>query len=216
VLCAGLAALALTLGATACGGSSSSDTDEPEGRFEVEVVKSEFPPEQHLGQTSLMKIAVRNTGDRTVPGLTIGIGVAGEEGETSSLPFGIHDRQPELAQPDRPVWVLAEGYPHVGSSESPGGARTANPKTFDFGELEPNQTVEGVWKLSAVRGGRFEVEYRVGAGLGGKATAETAAGEPPVGSFTVKITNAPVDVEVTDSGEIVEIGKSEKSGKPGK
>jgi len=180
------------------------------------VVKSEFAPEQHVGQTSLMKLAVRNTGDRAIPGLTVTVTIAGEEGETSSLPFGIHDPQPELAQPDRPVWVLEEGYPHVGSSDERGGAKTSSPKTFDFGALDPGQTVEGVWKLSAVRVGDFEVTYRVGAGLGGKAVAESAGGGAVRGSFPVKISDASVDVEVTDSGEIVEIGKNRnKDGKAG-
>ncbi|HEY5976536.1 MAG TPA: hypothetical protein VIT85_01660 [Solirubrobacterales bacterium] len=210
-----MAALALVLGLAACGGGSSSDSDEPEGKFEVDVVKSEFPAEQQVGQTSLMKLAVRNTGDRAIPGLTVTVSVAGEEGETSSLPFGVHDPQPELSQPDRPVWVLEEGYPHVGSSDERGGSKTSSPKTFDFGELDPGQTVEGVWKLSAVRVGEFDVTYLVGAGLGGKAKAEAAGGEAERGSFPVKISDASVDVEVTDSGEIVEIGKNGKAAKSG-
>lgn len=176
-------------------------------------MKSEFPPEQHLGQTSLMKIAVRNTGDKAAPAVTITVGVGGEQGETSSLPFGIHDAQPELAQPDRPVWVLEEGYPHVGSSDERGGAKTSSPKTFDFGELEPGQTVEGVWKLSAVKKGHFELGWRVDGGIGGKSKVETAAGEVPRGTFPVEISDAAVDVEVTDSGEIVEIGKGDKKAK---
>ena len=214
---AGLAVLALSLGLVACGsGGSSSDSSEPEGKFEVAVVKSEFPPKQQVGQTSLMKLAIRNAGDHTIPAATVTVSVAGEQGETSSLPFGIHDPQPNLAQPDRPVWVLEEGYPHVGRSEERGGSKTSSPKTFDFGELDPGQTVEGVWKLSAVRVGDFAVDYRIGAGLGGKATAETAGGGDAKGTFPVKISDVGLDVEVTDSGEIVEIGKNGKSGKSGK
>lgn len=202
-------ALALMLFVGACGGGGDSSThEEAEGKFEVAVVKSHFPLDQHAGQTSELRIAVRNDGDHAVPALTVTISVGGEQGETSSLPFGYHDPQPELAQPDRPVWVLAEGYPHVGSSEERGGARSSSPKTFDFGELEPNQTVEGVWKLSAVRVGDFDLTYEIGAGLGGKATAETASGGVPRGSFPVTISDEPVDVEVTDDGKIVEKGKS--------
>jgi hypothetical protein len=213
---AGLAVLALSLGLVACGGGESSNSSEPEGKFEVAIVKSEFPAKQQVGQTSLMKLAIRNAGDHTIPGATVTVSVAGEQGETSSLPFGIHDPQPNLAQPDRPVWVLEEGYPHVGSSEERGGAKTSSPKTFDFGELDPGQTVEGVWKLSAVRVGDFGVDYRIGAGLGGNATTETAGGGDAKGTFPVKISDVGNDVEVTDSGEIVEIGKNGKSGKSGK
>jgi hypothetical protein len=209
-----MAALALALGLAACGGGSSSDSEEPEGKFEVAVVNSAFPPEQHIGQTSLMKIAIRNEGDRTVPGVTVNVTIKGEQGESASIPFAINDPQPELAQPDRPVWVLSEGYPHVGSSDERGGTRTSSPKTFDFGELDPGQTVEGIWKLSAVRGGEYELAYRVDGGLGGKAKAVGAGGEDVKGVLPVKIVNTPVDVEVTDSGEIVEIGKSPTKSEP--
>ncbi|HEX6987568.1 MAG TPA: hypothetical protein VF170_19470, partial [Planctomycetaceae bacterium] len=64
---AGLAVLGLAAALAACGGGSSSGSEEPEGKYEVKVVKATFPNKQDLGQTSLMRIAVRNTGDRTVP-----------------------------------------------------------------------------------------------------------------------------------------------------
>jgi hypothetical protein len=211
----GLAAAALAMSLAACGGSES-DADEPEGKFDVSVTKASFPTEQDLGQTSLMKIAVSNTGDKTLPTAGVTITVAGKEGETSSLPFGIRDPQPGLAQPDRPVWVLEEGYPRAaGATTKRGGASSASDKTFDFGPLKPGKTVEGIWKLSAVRAGRFTVLYRVDAGLGGKAKAETDTGVAPGGSFKVEITDRTPNVEVTDSGEVVEIGAGGKQGKAG-
>jgi hypothetical protein len=210
---AGLAALALAASLAACGGSSSG-SEEPEGKYEVKVVKATFPTEQDLGQTSLMRIAVRNTGERTVPTIGITISIAGEEGQTSSLPFGIHDPQPDLAQPDRPVWVVAEGYPKPsGATTKRGGATSSSRKTYDFGALKPGKTVEGIWKLSAVKAGRFTVLYQVDAGLGGKSKAETDTGVTPGGTFKVQITPATPNVEVTDSGEVVEIGKGQGQGK---
>lgn len=206
---AGLAALALAASLAACGGSSSG-SDEAEGRYEMKVVKATFPTEQDLGQTTLMRIAVRNTGDKTVQTTGITISIAGEEGQTSSLPFGIHDPQPNLAQPDRPVWVVAEGYPKPsGATTKRGGATSSSRKTYDFGALKPGKTVEGIWKLSAVKAGRFTVLYQVDAGLGGKAKAETDTGVAPGGTFKVKITAVTPNVEVTDSGEVVEIGKDQ-------
>lgn len=211
---AGLASLALAVSLVACGGSSSS-SDEDEGTYEMKVTKATFPTDQDLGQTSLMRIAVRNTGEQTVPTAAITISIAGEEGRTSMLPFGIHDPQPDLAQPDRPVWVLAEGYPKPsGVTTKRGGASTSSRKTFDFGPLEPDRTVEGIWKLSAVRAGRHTVLYGVDAGLTGAARAETASGVEPGGSFTVRITKETPETEVTDSGEVVEIGKDEKAKSP--
>jgi hypothetical protein len=207
---AGLASLALAASLAACGSETSSDANEAEGSYEMKVVKATFPTDQHLGQTSLMKVAVRNTGDKAVPAVAITVSVAGKEGQTSALPFGIRDPQPDLAQPDRPVWVLAEGYPKTASTTTKrGGATSSSRKTFDFGSLKPGATVEGIWKLSAVKPGRFTVLYGVDAGLSGAAKAKTAAGVAPGGSFKVDVSKAPVNTEVTDSGEVVEIGSNQ-------
>jgi hypothetical protein len=210
---AGLTAIALAASLAACGGSSSG-SEEPEGKYEVKVVKATFPTKQDLGQTTLMRIAVRNTGKQTVPTAGITISIAGKEGQTSSLPFGIHDPQPDLAQPDRPVWVVAEGYPKPsGATTKRGGATSSSRKTYDFGALKPGKTVEGIWKLSAVKAGHFTVLYQVDAGLGGKAKAETGSGVTPGGTFKVQVTPKTPNVEVTDSGEVVEIGSGQGQGK---
>ena len=119
------------------------------------MTEASFPTEQHLGQTSLLRLGVRNTGKKTVPALTVTISIAGKQGQTSSLPFGVRDPQAGLAQPDRPVWVLAAGYPKLAGSAEPGGATTSNRKTFDFGPLKPGETTEAVWKLSAVKAGQL-------------------------------------------------------------
>jgi hypothetical protein len=210
---AGLLALAVAGSLAACGGSSSG-SEEAEGKYEMKVVKATFATDQDLGQTSVMRIAVRNTGDKTVPSAGITISIAGKEGQASALPFGIRDPQPGLAQPDRPVWVLAEGYPQVpGTTTKRGGETSSSRKTFDFGALKPGKTVEGIWKLSAVKAGRFTVLYAVDAGLGGKAKAETDTKVAPGGTFKVQVTDVTPRVEVTDSGEVVEIGGGQGQGK---
>jgi hypothetical protein len=210
---AGLAFVALAASVAACGGGSSADANEKAGTYRMKVVNAEFPTDQRLGQTSLLRIGVRNSGKKTVPAVAVTVSIAGKEGQTSSLPFGIHDPQPELAQPDRPVWVLAESFPKLAGSEEPGGATTSSHKTFDFGALKPGATVEGVWKLSAVKGGRYTLLYDVNAGLNGGAKAKTASGVQPGGSFVVRISQRPPETEVTDSGQIVEIGKSKTGSK---
>ncbi len=153
----GLAAVAVAALLAACGGESSSDSNERAGTYQLKVVDASFPSEQRLGQTSMLRLAVRNTGDETVPTVTVTIGVDDEEGRDSSLPFGIHDPQPGLAQADRPVWVLAESYPRFEGSSEPGGASTSNRKTFALGPLKPNQTATALWKLSAVKAGDWKV-----------------------------------------------------------
>jgi hypothetical protein len=192
----------------ACGGDdSSADSDEPTGTFQVKVTEAKFPTQQRLGQTSLLQLGIRNAGDRTIPGLTVTFTIAGKRGESSSLPFGINDPQPGLAQPDRPVWVLSPTYPRLSGSATPGGASTANRKTFSFGALKPGKTVKAVWKLSGVRAGKFDLLYRIDAGLRGGARAETESGVAPGGSFSTEITERLPETEVTDNGEIVEIKK---------
>jgi len=173
----------------------------------VKVTEASFPTLQRLGQTSLLRLGIRNTGDRTVPGLTVSFTIKGQEGEDSSLPFAVSDPQPELAQPDRPVWVLAATYPRLHGSSDPGGAATSSAKTFALGPLEPGKTTQAVWKLSAVRAGKYTLLYKIDAGLGGKAVAKTEGGVAPGGSFATVVSDRLPETEVTDSGEIVEIEK---------
>lgn len=198
----------------ACGGSSS-DANEPAGTYKVKVTEASFPTEQRLGQTSLLQLGFHNDGDKTVPALAVTISIAGKEGQTSSLPFGFRDPTPGLAQPDRPVWVLAETYPRLVGSSKPGGASTSNRKTFDLGPLKPGATTEAVWKLSAVKAGHFTLLYSVDAGLSGTAKAETANGVAPGGSFVAEISAVPPDTEVTDDGEVVEAQQQRRRSEPG-
>jgi hypothetical protein len=209
-LAAGLAALALALSLVACGGDGSASNANEAASYPVKIVTAEFPAEQRLGETTLLRLGVRNTGRETIPALTVTISVGGEEGRNSSLPFGYRDPSPEIAQPDRPVWALSAGYPKLNGSSERAGAETASPKTFVFGPLKAGATAEAVWKLSAVRTGRFELLYGVGAGLGGEAKAETRPGTAAGGSFVTRITEQTPDVEVKDNGEVVEIdGKTD-------
>jgi hypothetical protein len=197
-----LAAL-LSLSLAACGSESSSDADEAAGSYAVKVTRAEFPIRQELGQTSLLRLGIRNEGRKTIPALTVSFSLAGEQGRTSNLPFGIRDPEPGLAQPDRPVWVLSARYPKFAGSTEPGGAETSNPKTYDFGPLKPGATANVVWKLSAVRSGRYALLYAIAAGLGGEAKAKTAGGATAGGSFAVRIVSATPNKVVNDSGEVV-------------
>jgi hypothetical protein len=211
----GVAALAVAAMLAACGGESSSDANEPAGTYDVRVTEAGFPTEQSLGQTSLLRLGVRNTGKKALPTLTVTISVAGKEGQDSALPFGYRDPQTGLAQPDRPVWILAAGYPKRAGSSAPGGASTSNPKTFSFGPLKPGATTNAVWKLSAVKAGRYTLLYKVGAGLSNTVKAKTSGGVAPGGSFVTEISAVPPDTEVTDSGEVVEKAQQRQRSEPG-
>jgi hypothetical protein len=206
----GLAALAAAALLAACG-ESSSNADEATGTFQMRVTEASFPTAQKLGQTSQLRLGIRNTGKRTVPALTVSFTIAGKQGTSSSLPFGINDPTPGLAQPERPVWVLAATYPRLHGSSKPSGATTSSRKTFDFGPVKPGETVRAIWKLSAVRAGKYTLLYSLDAGLGGKSKAKTANGVTPGGSFATEISSRLAETEVNDSGEIVEIEKGKGS-----
>lgn len=208
---AGAVAAALTLSLAACGEESSSDANEAAGNYPVKVVTAEFPTKQRLGETTLLRLGVRNTGHKTLPALTVTISVGGKEGRNSMLPFGYRDPQVGLAQPDRPIWALSAHYPKANGSSERAGAETSSPKTFDFGPLKPGATTKAVWKLSAVKAGNYTLFYEIGAGLGGTEKAEAAADTEAGGSFSTQISDVPPEVEVKDNGEVVEIdGKMDK------
>lgn len=194
-------ALALSPALAACGGGGGErqDASEPAGRFPVKIVTSSFPTRQRLAQTSLLRLGVQNTGNKAVPALAITISLD----KNAVHPFSIYDTQPGLADPDRPVWVLENDYPRLAGSKRPAGAQTANDKTFDFGSLEPGETVEAVWKVTPVRAGIYTLDYQVDAGLTGKAKAVTADGGPPTGSFAVRISDQPPQTRVNEKGEVV-------------
>jgi hypothetical protein len=205
-----LAAVAVAALLSACGGGSSADSNEREGSYEVAVTSASFPTSQVLGQTTLLKLKVKNEGEKTVPGLALTFTIAGQEGEDSAIAFAVRDPQKGLAGSDRPVWVLAQGFPQLEGAGTPGGAATSNPKTFDFGPLKPGATRAAVWKLSAVRQGKYTLRYSVDAGLGGKAVAKTTNGVAPGGTFVTEVSAETPNTEVNDAGEIVEITQGGK------
>lgn len=199
----------LGLAATGCGGGGGErqDESEPTGRFPVRIVTSSFPTRQRLAQTSLLRIGVQNTGSKPVPSLAVTISLD----KNAIHPFSIFDTQPGLADPDRPVWVLENDYPKLAGSQKTAGAQTANDKTFDFGSLEPGDTVEAVWKVTPVRAGTYTLDYQVDAGLTGKAKAVTSGGGPPTGSFSVQISDEPPQTRVNDQGEVEVVPPSEQN-----
>jgi hypothetical protein len=196
------------------GGGSRQDANEPSGKFPVKIVTSSFPTRQRLAQTSLLRIGVQNTGGKTVPALAITISID----KNAVHPFSYYDPQPGLADPDRPVWVLENGFPKLAGQTASAGAETANDKTFDFGTLKPGKTTEAVWKVTPVRGGIYTIDYEVDAGLNGKAKAVTSDGSPVTGSFAVKISTTPPQTRVNGNGQVIVVppgGGGKQSGSSG-
>jgi hypothetical protein len=206
-----LATLALlAVGITACGGGERQDADEAEGDFPVEVDSARFPTEQRLAETSDLRLKITNVGEDAVPDLAVTIYTGDEK---ASGPFSIRSDQPGLADPNRPVWILEDGYPKLVTAdtdldrldaEPTAGAEAAQTDTYSFGALAPGEARDMVWRVTPIQAGTYTVHYELAAGLTGKARAVTDDGVFPVeGEFVVTITDKPPRARVNDAGEVV-------------
>lgn len=157
------AAIIAALGVASCGGSRQ-DAHEPSGKFKV-AVHAVFPDRQKLAKHSTMVITVKNLDSRSLPNPSVTINS-----------FNRDSKQPNLADPSRPVFVVNAG---------PTGGETANQETSAFGqELAPGKVATFVWHVTAVQAGPYRIKYQVSAGLFGKAVAVDASGnENPTGEF---------------------------------
>ena len=210
--CVATAALALALTAAACGGGGErQDEKEPEGDFPVAITTSDFPNRQRLAQTSDLELGIRNTGNETLPNLTITI----TTDPSADDAFSVRSEQKDLAVPARPVWILEHGFPKLAGETEPAGATDRRTKNFTFGPVEPGQTKEIVWKLTPVVAGNYTVSYVVSAGRFGKAVAVTADGTPPEGEFVVQISDTPPQTRVDESGNVVPINPDDLIGQAG-
>lgn len=193
-----------TVGATglvACGGTDPSpDIDEAAGTFPVDV-RATFPDRQRVSSTADLVMRVRNDGDAPIPQLavTVWTGDAGVEDAKPEDPFSVFPTAGARAgdRADR-VWVSVPGFPKIvpegaRAADLPddgpaGGAQAAQTDTFAFGSLAPGATRTLVWRTTAVRAGRFAVNYAVAPGVAGSARTESASA---VGRLPVRITAAP-------------------------
>jgi hypothetical protein len=193
----GVATLCL-LAVAGCGGGERQDENEPEGNFPVEVVQAKFPEKQKLAKSSDLVLTVRNAGDKTIPNIAMTVNGFDEQ-----------KNDPELADPTRPVFavngvqVKIAGFPEA-KDASPRGCDTAYVNTWACGPLGPKEKRTFRWSVTAVRAGDFKIDWRVAAGLDGKAKAVAAGGGPaPRGQFSGTISNAAPDVRVADDGHTI-------------
>lgn len=194
---AGSAALLLA----GCGGPDRQDEDEPVGRYSVEVVEAEFPPDQKLAKSSRMSIAVRNVDTETIPNVAVTVGTGGGGGGSKSQ-SGFDYRDEGNEDPSKPIFVI---------DTEPRGGQTAYVNTWALGQLKPGQTKTFNWDVTAVDARPYNIRYRVAAGLDGKAVAVTDSGEQPAGRFVGTVDDTPPDAKVADSGrDVIKAGGSVK------
>jgi hypothetical protein len=215
-IAAGMAALALTWGLSACGGGEDpQDANEPSGSFQVEVAKAKFPERQLLVDTSDLQLEINNVGDQAIPDLAVTIyttpnpSPAGTPKADGS--FQVQLDEPDLADPNRPVWILENGYPKLitpglsrkdlPSAPSAGG-EAAQTDTFQFGEVAAGEAKDIVWRVTPVRTGTYTAHYEVAAGLYGKAKAVAADGGAVTGKFVVTIKSKPPSTCVKGTSQV--------------
>ena len=184
-----------------CGGGQRQDENEPEGDFPVEVVRATFPEQQKLAMSSDMTVTVRNAGEETIPNIAVTV-----DG------FDKRKTDPDLADQSRPVFALngvqieIAGFPEA-KDASPRGCDTAYVNTWACGPLKPDDQRTFRWSVTAVQAGDFKIDWRVAAGLDGKAKAVAAGGGPaPRGQFSGTISDVAPDVRVADDGKTIVSG----------
>lgn len=179
-----MCALGALLASGCGGGGERQDEDEQAGNWTVDVVDASFPTEQRLAEQVALRLRVRNADSSPLPNLAVTV-----DG------FDQRSEQPGLADPNRPVWII---------DDAPRGGVTAYTNTWALGRVNAGETKEFVWRLTPVKAGRFEVKYRVSAGLDGKAKAVLEGGDRPAGSFAVSVAREPDQARVDpDTGDVV-------------
>jgi hypothetical protein len=181
-----------------CGGGARQDENEPKGNFPVEVVRATFPDHQKLAKSSDLVVTVRNAGRKTIPNIALTVNG-----------FDKRKQNPDLADPSRPVFALngvqvrIAGFPEA-KEASPRGCDTAFVNTWACGPLKPNEQRTFRWSVTAVQAGPYKVDWRVAAGLDGKAKAVAPGGGPaPRGRFSGSVSDAAPDVRVADDGHTI-------------
>jgi hypothetical protein len=197
----GALALAGLIAAAGCGGGDRQDADEPEGEFPVQVLNASFPERQKLAQSSNLVITVRNAGTETIPNIALTV-----DG------FSYRRDDPDLADRERPrfavngVPVEIAGFPEA-KDATPRGCDTAYVNTWACGPLRPDARTTFRWSVTAVQAGRFKIEWRVAAGLDGKARAVSAGGgQAPSGSFAGSVSRRAPQTRIGEDGRTIVSG----------
>jgi len=176
---------AVTVLASGCGGGERQDKNEKSATYDVDVVSASFPAKQRLARQERMVVEVRNTDSKTIPDLAVTV----EPG------FTTRSNRQDLADPNRPVWIVDDG---------PIGGGTAYVNTWALGALKAGETKKFVWKVTPVQPGNHEVRFRIAAGLNGKAKARARGGADAEGSFDVTISDKPSQATVDpETGKVI-------------
>jgi hypothetical protein len=168
---AAVAVASLVFAAAGCGGGERRDAGAADRTYTVDIVSTQFPKRQHLGDSPAFVIGVRNAGDTTIPNLVVTL-------------HGFSERSGEAAQADarKLVWLV---------DEPPPGSATAVEDAWAAGPLEPGRQVTLRWRVTPVLPGTHTLDYAVAADLAGPARTRLADGGRPGASMTVRVEERP-------------------------
>jgi hypothetical protein len=176
------------LGVAGCGGGGArQDAGEPAKTYRVAIVRSSFPARQRLAAPARLVVEVRNTGKATVPNVAVTV-----------ESFSARSERPDLADSDRPVWVI---------DRPPAGSATAYTNTWALGPVFAGETKQFVWRVTPVQTGTHRLRLRVAAGLAGRAKAVLSNNRAPEREVTVRISSRPARARVDpETGAVVHGG----------
>jgi hypothetical protein len=216
-----IAALATGITVSACGSGQRQDASEPSGNFQM-AASAHWATNQRLSQHTTLVITATNTGTKPIPDVAVTISDSTPTGGSPAPAFQRLVHMPGLANQARPVWIVdqspdpsnqpcpqnADPETYTGPRYStclggPGGAVTAYANTWALGELQAGKSVSFNWHLTSVQAGTYLVNWRISAGLTGKAKAVTASGGAPHGRFTVTIATSPQQAYVNNGGQVI-------------
>ena len=186
-----------------CGGGSTTTTSSDNGGqgsgvYRVEVPVATFPAVQHIDSGAVMRIDVRNIGDRPLPNLTATITT--DNANTSAPAFATRDDQPGLAEPSRPFWII--DLPPVD-----GASALAN--SWTLGSVAPGETKSFIWQVHPIRSGARAVRWRIAPAFNG-GSAQLADGSAPTGRFPVVVRGIAPSATIEPNGSV----KKDFSAKP--
>ena len=101
------------------------------------------------------------------------------------------------------VPVEIAGFPEA-KDATPRGCDTAYVNTWACGPLRPDAQTTFRWSVTAVLAGPFQIDWRVAAGLNGKAKAVAAGGgEAPSGSFAGSVSSEAPQTRIAEDGRTI-------------
>lgn len=158
-----------------CGGGRPAP---PPPRFAIDVTEARFPRHQTASHAYELRIAVRNRGHRTVPGIAVTLSGEGATAQALAAVLPAEGSGRSQSTSGHAIWLVAS---------APRGARLAGANTWRLGPLRAGRTRELSFTITPLRPGIHALRYRVAVLPAGS----TASGRRS-GAVSVQVGGTPV------------------------